>query len=100
MIRLQNGSLLSYQSCSPLAPYFCAKCRTPLQLHSFKSGTIDDKQTWTAGQVVIKSLLFLYFTRKVTKIMIHFVVLFSRQGKVRLQKWYEAKADTGGNKLL
>ena len=61
---------------------------------------IDEKQTWTAGQVVIKSLLFLYFTRKVTKIMIHFVVLFSRQGKVRLQKWYEAKADTGGNKLL
>ena len=23
--------------------------------------------------------------------MIHFVILFSRQGKLRLQKWYEAK---------
>ena len=27
--------------------------------------------------------------------MIHFVVLFSRQGKVRVQKWYEAKTENG-----
>ena len=28
---------------------------------------------------------------KVLAIMTHFVILFSRQGKLRLQKWYEAK---------
>ena len=28
---------------------------------------------------------------KVFAIMIHFVILFSKQGKLRLQKWYEAK---------
>ena len=28
---------------------------------------------------------------KVFAIMIHFVILFSRQSKLRLQKWYEAK---------
>ena len=25
--------------------------------------------------------------------MIHFIILFSRQGKIRLQKWYEARTD-------
>ena len=25
--------------------------------------------------------------------MIHFVILFSRQGKIRLQKWYEARPE-------
>ena len=32
--------------------------------------------------------------------MIHFIVLFSRQGKVRLQKWYEAKSDGGKIEIM
>merc|ERR1711913_230697 len=32
--------------------------------------------------------------------MIHFVILFSRQGKVRLQKWYEAKTDNDKKKIV
>ena len=32
-----------------------------------------------------------WFQNTKTSIMIHFVILFSRQGKLRLQKWYEAK---------
>ncbi|TRY81030.1 hypothetical protein TCAL_04789 [Tigriopus californicus] len=31
--------------------------------------------------------------------MIHFVVLFSRQGKIRLQKWYEARPDREKKKI-
>jgi len=32
--------------------------------------------------------------------MIHFVLLFSRQGKLRLQKWYEAKENQEKKKIV
>jgi len=32
--------------------------------------------------------------------MIHFILLFSRQGKLRLQKWYEAKDNTEKKKIV
>jgi len=32
--------------------------------------------------------------------MIHFILLFSRQGKLRLQKWYEAKESTEKKKIV
>merc|ERR1711994_1021980 len=38
--------------------------------------------------------------KKITQNMIHFVILFSRQGKVRLQKWYEAKTDNDKKKIV
>ena len=31
--------------------------------------------------------------------MIHFVILFSRQGKIRLQKWYEARPEKEKKKV-
>ncbi len=31
--------------------------------------------------------------------MIHFILLFSRQGKIRLQKWYEAQAEKDKKKI-
>ena len=31
--------------------------------------------------------------------MIHFIILFSRQGKIRLQKWYEARTDQDKKKI-
>lgn len=31
--------------------------------------------------------------------MIHFIILFSRQGKIRLQKWYEAKPEKEKKKI-
>ena len=31
--------------------------------------------------------------------MIHFVILFSRQGKIRLQKWYEARPEKDKKKV-
>ena len=31
--------------------------------------------------------------------MIHFILLFSRQGKIRLQKWYEARSDKDKKKI-
>ena len=31
--------------------------------------------------------------------MIHFIILFSRQGKIRLQKWYEARPEKEKKKV-
>ena len=31
--------------------------------------------------------------------MIHFIILFSRQGKIRLQKWFEARSDKDKKKI-
>jgi AP-1 complex subunit sigma 1/2 len=31
--------------------------------------------------------------------MIHFIILFSRQGKIRLQKWYEARPEREKKKV-
>ena len=31
--------------------------------------------------------------------MIHFILLFSRQGKIRLQKWYEAQSEKDKKKI-
>merc|ERR1711862_864017 len=36
---------------------------------------------------------------KINKKMIHFIILFSRQGKIRLQKWYEAKSEPDKKKI-
>ncbi len=33
-------------------------------------------------------------------LQIHFVLMFSRQGKLRLQKWYEAASQVSGPCLL
>ena len=39
-------------------------------------------------------------TRERDAVMIHFILLFSRQGKLRLQKWYEAKDSKDKKKII
>ena len=36
----------------------------------------------------------------VVDVMIHFILLFSRQGKLRLQKWYDAKDSKDKKKII
>jgi AP-1 complex subunit sigma 1/2 len=55
------------------------------------------KKSWPAGQV----MLFVASDLHGNKLkMMHFMLLFSRQGKVRLQKWFTAYPDKQKKKII
>ena len=51
---------------------------------------------WTSA--ILDTVIQLY--ESIVTIMINFILLFSRQGKLRLQKWYEAKDSKDKKKVV